>query len=66
MLSLTVGLSVLFSMFISCLVASFIPIILYKLDFDTAISTGPFITTTINIIGVIGYYIIAQNLYLIS
>ena len=66
MLSLTVGLSVLFSMFIACLVASFIPIILYKLDFDPAISTGPFVTTAIDIIGVLGYFIIAKNLYSIS
>jgi len=63
MLALTVGLSVLFSMFIACLVASFIPIFLYKLDFDPAISTGPFVTTAIDIIGVLGYFIIAQNLF---
>lgn len=66
MLSLAVGLSVLFSMFIACLVASFIPILLYKLDFDPAISTGPFVTTPIDIIGVLGYFIIAQNLFIIS
>ena len=66
MLSITVGLSVLFSMFVACLVASFIPIVLYKLDFDPAISTGPFVTTAIDIIGVMGYFIIAQNLLTIS
>jgi len=37
-----------------------------ELDFDTAISTDPFVTTTLDIIGVFGYYIIPQNLYLIS
>ena len=66
MLSLTVGLSILFSMFIAFLVASFIPIVLYKLDFDPDISTGAFVATTIDIIGVLSYYIVAQNLYSIS
>jgi magnesium transporter len=62
LLAIIVGLSILFSMFIACLVASFIPILLYKLDFDPAISTGPFVTTAIDIIGVLGYFIIAQSL----
>ncbi|MDB4125755.1 magnesium transporter [Candidatus Marinimicrobia bacterium] len=57
---LTVGLSIFFSMLIGCAVASFIPIMLYKLKLDPAIATGPFVTTAIDILGVIAYFLIAS------
>jgi magnesium transporter len=49
------------SMVIACIVASFLPIFLFKLDFDPAISTGPFVTTSIDILGVLSYFIIANS-----
>jgi magnesium transporter len=57
---LTVGLSIFCSMLIGCAVASFIPIMLYKLKLDPAIATGPFVTTAIDILGVISYFLIAS------
>ena len=57
---LTVGISIFCSMLIGCAVASFIPIMLYKLKLDPAIATGPFVTTAIDILGVIAYFLIAS------
>ena len=40
----------------------FRPILLEKLKIDPAISTGPFVTTFIDIIGVSSYFLIAGSL----
>ena len=59
-LGLVVGLSIFLSMTIAASVGASVPIILKKLNFDPAISTGPFVTTTIDIIGVALYFYIAS------
>ena len=61
-LGLTVSLSIFSSMLIACTVASIIPMILYKMKLDPAIATGPFVTTAIDILGVMVYFIIASTL----
>jgi len=58
---LIIGCSIFFSMLIGCAVASLIPILLYKIDKDPAIATGPFVTTSIDVLGVIMYFIIASS-----
>ena len=50
------------SMSVVCVMASILPIILEKLDVDQAISTGPFVTTFIDIVGVASYFFIATTL----
>ena len=60
-LGMIVGLSIFFSMTLACLVASVLPILLEKLNFDPAISTGPFVTTAIDIIGVTLYFFVAAS-----
>ncbi len=59
MLGLVVGLSVLCSMLIAVAVGSFTPLVLRKLDIDPAVATGPFVTTSIDILGVMFYFVIA-------
>jgi len=59
MLGLVVGLSIACSMLIAVTVGSFTPLILRKLDIDPAIATGPFVTTSIDILGVLFYFVIA-------
>jgi magnesium transporter len=59
---LVVGLSVFFVMTMSATVGSFVPLILKKMDFDAAIATGPFVTTSIDILGVLAYFLIAKSL----
>jgi len=58
---ITIGLSIFLSMLIGCAVASLIPILLYKMKLDPAIATGPFVTTSIDILGVLVYFLIASR-----
>ena len=43
-------------------VGASVPLLLKKLDFDPAISTGPFVTTAIDILGVALYFLIASQI----
>ncbi len=61
-LGLVVGLSVLFVMTLAATVGTFVPLILRRLDFDAAVATGPFVTTSIDILGVLAYFLIAKVL----
>ena len=58
-LGVVVGLSICCSMIIAAAVGAFTPLILRKLDIDPAIATGPFVTTSVDILGVLLYFMIA-------
>ena len=58
-LGYVVGLSICASMVVAATVGTIIPLILRKLDIDPAIATGPFVTTSIDILGVLFYFLIA-------
>ncbi len=62
MLGVVVGLSMCCSMLIAVAFGTIIPLILRKIDIDPAVATGPFVTTTIDILGVFLYFIIAGSL----
>tara|TARA_B110000438_G_scaffold297842_1_gene344909 strand:+ start:3793 stop:5163 length:1371 start_codon:yes stop_codon:yes gene_type:complete len=62
LLGVVVGLSICCSMLLATVVGSFTPLILRKLDIDPAIATGPFVTTSIDILGVLLYFFIAGSL----
>ena len=59
MIGAVVGLSICSSMLIAAGVGTLTPLMLRKLDIDPAIATGPFVTTSIDILGVILYFLIA-------
>ena len=59
-LGLVVGLSILFSMTLASTIGTIIPLGLRRLNIDAAIATGPFVTTTIDIVGVTAYFLIAK------
>ena len=59
MLGFVVGLSICASMLLAVAVGSLIPLFLRKLDIDPAVATGPFVTTSIDILGVLLYFMIA-------
>jgi len=59
MLGAVVGLSICSSMLLATAVGTFTPLILRKLDIDPAVATGPFVTTSIDILGVLLYFMIA-------
>ena len=59
MLGVVVGLSIGCSMLMAVAVGTFIPMFLRKVNIDPAIATGPFVTTSIDILGVLFYFVIA-------
>ncbi len=62
MLGVVVGLSIFTCMVMAATVGAFIPLILKRFDIDAAIATGPFVTTSIDIIGVLVYFWVAKFL----
>jgi len=61
-LGLVVGISVCVSMILAATIGTFVPIFLKRLNIDPAIATGPFVTTSIDILGVLFYFVIATAL----
>jgi len=60
LLGLVVGLSIFCSMAMAATIGTVIPLILKRFDIDAAIATGPFVTTAIDILGVLTYFMIAK------
>jgi len=60
--ALSVGLGVLSSMSVAALVGSMVPMLFARLNIDPAVATGPFVTTSIDIISVYFYFMIATTL----
>ncbi len=61
-LSLAVGLAILVSMSVAALVGSAVPLIFERFHIDPAVATGPFVTTSIDIVSVYCYFTIAKLL----
>ena len=61
-LALSVGLALMSSMAIAALVGSFVPMVMARINVDPAVATGPFVTTSIDIISVFFYFTIATTL----
>jgi magnesium transporter len=57
---LTVSVSLISVIIIASLIGTFIPILLNKLGIDPALATGPFITTSNDICGILIYFSIAK------
>ena len=62
-LALTIGVSLVAVFTYAGLFGTFVPLILYKYKIDPALATGPFITTTNDIIGILIYFLIGMALY---
>lgn len=60
MLSLTVSIALLSVMLIASFIGTFVPITLNKYGIDPALATGPFITTSNDIFGILIYFSIAK------
>ena len=52
LLGVVVGISIFFFMSMSAMMGAFIPLVLKRFDIDAAVATGPFVTTSIDVIGV--------------
>ena len=61
-LALSVALAVICSMSIAALVGSLVPMGFARINIDPAVATGPLVTTSIDIISVFFYFLIATSL----
>ncbi|MCK5837548.1 MAG: magnesium transporter, partial [Desulfobacula sp.] len=61
-LALSVGLATISSMSIAALVGSMVPLVFERHNIDPAVATGPFVTTSIDIVSVYCYFTIATHL----
>lgn len=62
MMGVVVGSSTLACMTIAAVVGSGMPLLLHRLNIDPAVATGPFVTTSMDILGVLVYFNIAMAL----
>ena len=62
LLGLTVGLAVICSMSVAALVGSLVPMVFARINIDPAVATGPFVTTSIDILSVFFYFQLATML----
>ncbi|SHH58211.1 magnesium transporter [Desulfofustis glycolicus] len=60
LLGLVVGISIFCTMIMAATLGTLIPLVLKRFDFDAAIATGPFVTTAIDIVGVLMYFYSAK------
>ncbi len=61
-IAVSVGLGLICSMTIAALVGSLVPMLFVRIHIDPAVATGPFVTTSIDIISVFCYFQIATTL----
>jgi len=59
-LGIVVGLAIFFNMVMSATLGTMIPLILKRFDIDAAIATGPFVTTSMDILGTLMFFSIAK------
>jgi magnesium transporter len=63
-LGFVVGLSMFISMIMAAAIGTLMPIILHKLNIDPAVATGPFVTSTVDSLGILVYLGIATLILL--
>jgi magnesium transporter len=59
---LSVGLALACAMLIASTLGTLIPITLHRMGFDPAVATGPFVTTALDVLGILAYFGIASAL----
>ena len=62
LLALSVGIAVISSMAVAALVGSLVPMAFARVNIDPAVATGPFVTTAMDIISIVLYFVIATAL----
>ncbi len=59
LISLSIGISLTFSMLIAASTGTITPILLDKFGIDPAVATGPIVTTVVDVIGILVYFLTA-------
>ncbi|MEO5376990.1 MAG: magnesium transporter [Magnetococcus sp. DMHC-6] len=62
-LAFVVGISILSNITYAGIIASSLPLLLQKLGHDPAIGGGPYVLTTVDVLGVVNYLVIATTVY---
>ena len=60
LISITIGVALIAVIIMAALIGTFIPIFLEKRGIDPAVATGPFITTSNDVFGILIYFLIAK------
>lgn len=60
--SLSIGIALISVIILAAIVGNLIPIILHKRGIDPAVATGPFITTSNDVFGILTYFLIAKTI----
>ena len=60
-LGIVVGVSLLVTMLLGATIGSMLPILFDKLRIDPAVATGPFVTTTVDILGILTFFSLASH-----
>ena len=64
LLFVTLGISLLGVLAIATLIGATMPLLLHRMKVDPAVSTGPFITVSADVIGILFYFVVADLIYL--
>ena len=64
LLFVTLGLSLLGVLAIATLIGATMPLLLDQMKIDPAVATGPFITVSADVIGILFYFVVADLIYL--
>jgi magnesium transporter len=58
-LGVTIGVGIILAMATAAFVGALVPVVLDRINLDPAVATGPFVTTSFDILGVVVYFIVA-------
>jgi len=58
-LGITIGTGIVLAMATAAFVGALVPVVLHRINLDPAVATGPFVTTSVDILGVVVYFLVA-------
>ena len=58
-LGITIGTGIILAMMTAACVGALVPVVLDRINLDPAVATGPFVTTSVDILGVLVYFLVA-------
>lgn len=64
-LALTAGIALLVVVILAATIGATVPLLLHRFGIDPALATGPFITTSNDILGVLVFFVLASTIYLV-
>ncbi|MCF7824444.1 MAG: magnesium transporter [Candidatus Marinimicrobia bacterium] len=59
-LGITVGIGIILAMTSAAFMGALVPVVLDRMNLDPAVATGPFVTTSVDLLGVLVYFLVAS------